>query len=53
MDQDDDEEDEEDEEDEVDLSSSHISGKKWRRDDGDDDKEALAAHIDALFADLK
>ena len=34
-------------------SSSNISGKKRRRDAGEDDKEALRAHIEALFADLK
>ena len=50
-DEDDDEDDED--EDEKESSSSNISEKKRRRDAGEDDKEALRAHIEALFADLK
>ena len=45
--------DEDDQDEEKESSSSNISGKKRRRDAGEDDKEALRAHIEALFADLK
>ena len=46
--------DEDDNEDEYDQpTSSNMSGQKRRRDTGEDEKKALTAHIEALFADLK
>ena len=45
--------DEGDEDDDEEPSSSDTSGGKRRRDGGEDGKEALAAHIEGLFADLK
>ena len=45
--------DEDDQDKEDESSSSNISGRKRRRGTGEDRKEALTAHIEALFADLK